>query len=253
MRNAIRMGGVLRYKWEAYCDTKGRSTESTEVVLFPESPAAPKALQYKLEAYCNINWRCIAILFWQVVVVGVPTFFWFRKRAEYCFESTVLEERTHENPPSSLPRTQWGQKNSLSSVLKTVLSETIFGPFPRLVWNRVWGRSRQQWREAPFHWMRARHSVNESSGKEFYRKGIQWRGRGHPMNCWTLDNEFSTLIHFLKDAAFLLTVGSFLLTVELFYLQLTILAFLLTVGAFCLQFSFLAYSWSFSAYKGKCV
>ena len=40
----------------------------------------------------------------------------------------------------------------------------------------------------------------------------------------------------LKDAAFLLTVGSFLLTVELFYLQLTILAFLLTVRAFCLQF-----------------
>ena len=36
----------------------------------------------------------------------------------------------------------------------------------------------------------------------------------------------------LRDAVFLLTVGSFLLTVQLFYLQLTILAFLLTIGAF---------------------
>ena len=40
--------------------------------------------------------------------------------------------------------------------------------------------------------------------------------------------------HFVKDAAFLLTVRRFLLTVELFYLQLAILAFLLTVGAFLL-------------------
>ena len=42
----------------------------------------------------------------------------------------------------------------------------------------------------------------------------------------------------LKDAAFLLTVGSFLLTVELFHLQLTILSLFPTVGAFNLQFSF---------------
>ena len=27
-RTAIRMGGVPRYEWEAYCDTNGRSTES---------------------------------------------------------------------------------------------------------------------------------------------------------------------------------------------------------------------------------
>ena len=25
---AIQMGGVLQYKWEAYCDTSGRSTDS---------------------------------------------------------------------------------------------------------------------------------------------------------------------------------------------------------------------------------
>ena len=30
--------------------------------------------------------------------------------------------------------------------------------------------SRNQWREAPFHWMRARRSVNEGFGTEFYRK-----------------------------------------------------------------------------------
>ena len=56
----------------------------------------------------------------------------------------------------------------------------------------------------------------------------------------------------LKDAAFLLTVGSFLFTVALFYLQLAIVAFLLTVGAFLLTiFPFFAYSWSFFAYSGK--
>ena len=32
-------------------------------------------------------------------------------------------------------------------------------------------RSRNQWRKAPFHWMKAMHSVNEGFGKEFYRKG----------------------------------------------------------------------------------
>ena len=47
---AIQMGGVLQYKWEAYCDTNGRSTES---IPFPQSLGAPKVLQYKLEAYCN--------------------------------------------------------------------------------------------------------------------------------------------------------------------------------------------------------
>ena len=53
---AIQMGGVSRYKWEAYCNTNGRSTE---VFPFPESSVAPTAiqiggvLQYKLEAYCN--------------------------------------------------------------------------------------------------------------------------------------------------------------------------------------------------------
>ena len=64
----MQMGGVLRYRWEAYCDTNRRSTE---VFPFPESSVAPKAQQYKLEAYCNTNWRCIAILFREVVVVGV--------------------------------------------------------------------------------------------------------------------------------------------------------------------------------------
>ena len=31
-------------------------------------------------------------------------------------------------------------------------------------------QSRNQWREAPFHWMGCRHSRNEDIGKEFYRK-----------------------------------------------------------------------------------
>ena len=49
---------------------------------------------------------------------------------------------------------------------------------------------------------------------------------------------------YLKDAAYLLIIGSFLLTVELLCLQLTILAFLLTSLAF-------TYSWSSFAYNGK--
>ena len=65
---AIQMGGVLQYKWEAYCDTNGRSTDS---IPFPQSVGAPKVLRYKWEAYCNTNGRCIVILFREVVVVGV--------------------------------------------------------------------------------------------------------------------------------------------------------------------------------------
>ena len=79
--------------------------------------------------------------------------------AEYCFESTVSEKRTHwaslssgansvssaKNSVSSLwhtnnrlrgthwvssPELNEPQKNSLSSVFETVLSETVFGPSP---------------------------------------------------------------------------------------------------------------------------
>ena len=56
---AIQMGDVLQYKWEAYCDTNGRSTDTFP---FRQSVGAPKVLQYKLEAYCDTNRRCIAIL-----------------------------------------------------------------------------------------------------------------------------------------------------------------------------------------------
>ena len=67
---------VLQYKWEAYCNKhRGRTAMQMGGVLavfpFLQSVKAPKALQYKLEAYCNTNRRCIAILFWEVVVVGV--------------------------------------------------------------------------------------------------------------------------------------------------------------------------------------
>ena len=34
----IQLGGVLRYKWEAYCDTNGRNTES----MSPQASVAPK-------------------------------------------------------------------------------------------------------------------------------------------------------------------------------------------------------------------
>ena len=59
---------VLRYKWEAYCNTNGRRTAiqmGGVLTVFPfrQSVGAPKVLQCKLEAYCNTNWRCVAILF----------------------------------------------------------------------------------------------------------------------------------------------------------------------------------------------
>ena len=63
---------------QKYCDTNGRHNANGRrtaiqmggvltIFPFPQSVGAPKALQYKLEVYCNTNWRCIAILFWEVL------------------------------------------------------------------------------------------------------------------------------------------------------------------------------------------
>ena len=62
------MGGVLPYKWEAYCSTNGR-----RIAGFPflRSLEARKVRRYKWGAYCRTNWRCTAVLFRQVVGVGV--------------------------------------------------------------------------------------------------------------------------------------------------------------------------------------
>ena len=50
------MGGLLQYKWEAYCDTNGRSTDS--IPLSSERMGTKSTaiqiggvLQYKLEVY----------------------------------------------------------------------------------------------------------------------------------------------------------------------------------------------------------
>ena len=55
---AIQMGGVLQYKWEAYCDTNGTSTDS--ISLSSERRGTKSiaiqirgVLQYKLEVYCD--------------------------------------------------------------------------------------------------------------------------------------------------------------------------------------------------------
>ena len=55
---AIQMGGVLQYKWEAYCDTNGRSTDSiplsSELRVTRSTPIQiGGVLQYKLEVYCD--------------------------------------------------------------------------------------------------------------------------------------------------------------------------------------------------------
>ena len=56
------------YKWEAYCSTNGR-----RIAGFPflRSLEARKVRRYKWGAYCRTNWRCTAVLFRQVVGVGV--------------------------------------------------------------------------------------------------------------------------------------------------------------------------------------
>ena len=65
---AVQMGGVLPYKWEAYCSTNGRRTAGFP---FLRSLEARKVRRYKWGAYCRTNWRCTAVLFRQVVGVGV--------------------------------------------------------------------------------------------------------------------------------------------------------------------------------------
>ena len=55
---AIQMGGVLQYKWEAYCNTHGRSTAN---IPFPQSVWGTRStathiggvLQCKSEVYCD--------------------------------------------------------------------------------------------------------------------------------------------------------------------------------------------------------
>ena len=65
---AVQMGGVLPYKWGAYCRTNGR-----RIAGFPflRSLEARKALPYKWGAYCRTNWRCTAVLSPGPVGVGV--------------------------------------------------------------------------------------------------------------------------------------------------------------------------------------
>ena len=62
------MGGVLQHKWEAYCSTNGRRIAGFP---FPRSLEARKVGRCKWGAYCRTNWRCTAVLFRQVVGVGV--------------------------------------------------------------------------------------------------------------------------------------------------------------------------------------
>ena len=65
---AVQMGGVLPYKWGAYCRTNGR-----RIAGFPflRSLEARKVRRYKWGAYCRTNGRSTAVLFRQVVRVGV--------------------------------------------------------------------------------------------------------------------------------------------------------------------------------------
>ena len=53
------MGGVLPYKWEAYCSTNERCTVGFSSLQGLE---ARKVQRYKRGAYCRTKWRCIAAL-----------------------------------------------------------------------------------------------------------------------------------------------------------------------------------------------
>ena len=108
-------------------------------------------------------------------------------------------------------------------------------------------RSKNQWREAPIHWMRTRHSVNEGFGKEFYRKGNSMKGLGPfsvPLvkrafgpccqgfgSMWIERQAFCLFKRVFEDPEgnrdkkirmrlLLLTIEVFLLVVRLFYLKL---------------------------------
>ena len=55
---AIQMGGVLRYKWGAYCDTIGRSTDSVSLSSERRGTKSTAVqiggvLQCKWEVYCD--------------------------------------------------------------------------------------------------------------------------------------------------------------------------------------------------------
>ena len=67
---------VLPHKWGAYCRTNGRRTRSTPpiciaVLSWLLSFEERETLQYASHLYCRTNWRCTAVLFRQVVGVGV--------------------------------------------------------------------------------------------------------------------------------------------------------------------------------------
>ena len=64
------MGGVLPYKWEAYCRTNGRRIAGFPFLRSLEARKR-KVLRYKWGACCRTNWRCTAVLFREVVGVGV--------------------------------------------------------------------------------------------------------------------------------------------------------------------------------------
>ena len=63
----VQMGGVLPYKWAAYCSTNGRCTAGFP---FLKGLEARKGQRYKWGVYCRTNWGCTAVLFRRVVRVG---------------------------------------------------------------------------------------------------------------------------------------------------------------------------------------
>ena len=70
-------------------------------------------------------------------------------------------------------------------------------------------RNRSQWRTAPFHWTRARHSVNEGFGKEFHRKGNSVKRLGPFSELQDSENwEVAVLITFPKLHSYPLEGGS---------------------------------------------
>ena len=70
---AVQMGGVLPYKWEAYCSTNGRCT-----VGFPflQGLEARKVQQCKWGAYCRTNWSVLPYFLRDQQGLGFPKLFW---------------------------------------------------------------------------------------------------------------------------------------------------------------------------------
>ena len=70
--NAMQMGGVLRYKWDAYRDADGRSTASISLSSKLRGTKST-AIQNGSAIQYNLKWKCIAVPFFDLGVSDIAS------------------------------------------------------------------------------------------------------------------------------------------------------------------------------------